>query len=228
MATLDNGNSMNYLAILKALLEEAGGKQARLAEMLGVNQSSVSRWLKGGTIDVVSRDKITELAQQLDIINFTDAPVSVDKNSIPEIDVTGGLGGGGLVALESTARNGITFAKEVVRDHWRIPDWALSRMGVKASSIAAFPVQGDSMEPTLDDGDIVFIDTRHRVPSPPGVYALADEFGGVVVKRLDVVSKPSDDVVVVKVSSDNPRHPERELTLDEITIIGRFIGRFTT
>lgn len=214
--------------LLKGLYDATGQKQAVLADMLGVNQASVSRWLRGGKIDADNRDKIMALAADHGLVGETGSRAAPDKNAIPEIDVTGGLGGGGLVALESTAHNGISFAKEVVRDHWRIPDWALSRMGVKASSVAAFPVQGDSMEPTLDDGDIVFIDTRHRVPSPPGIYALADEFGGVVVKRLDVISKPSDEMVLVKVTSDNDRHPSRELTLDEITIIGRFIGRFTT
>lgn len=219
---------MDHLMLLKGLLDATGGKQTRLAEQLGVNQASVSRWLRGGKIDADNRDKILELAIDHDLIGQSESSPTPDKNSIPEIDVTGGLGGGGLVAIETTSRNGISFAKEVVRDHWRIPDWALSRMGVKATTVAAFPVQGDSMEPTLDDGDIVFIDTRHRVPSPPGIYALADEFGGVVVKRLDVISRPSDETIVVKISSDNDRHPARELTLEEISIIGRFIGRFTT
>ena len=219
---------MDYVALLRALLQETGGKQAALAERLGVNQASVSRWLKGGKIDADNRDRIMNTALDLGIVGEIESKAAPDKNAIPEIDVTGGMGGGGLTTIESTSRNGISFSKEIVRDHWRIPDWALSRMGVKAMNVAAFPVQGDSMEPTLDDGDIVFVDTRHRVPSPPGIYALADEFGGVVVKRLDVVSRPSDEVVVVKVSSDNDKHPARELTLDEISIIGRFIGRFTT
>jgi transcriptional regulator with XRE-family HTH domain len=146
---------------------------------------------------------------------------------IPEIDLVAGLGGGGLSIVENTSKNGITFHKEAVRDHWRLPDWMLSRMNVRANHVAAFPSQGDSMTPTIDDGDVVFIDTRHRVPSPPGIYALADEFGGVIVKRLEVTSRPGDEIITVQISSDNPRHTTRELTLDEIQIIGRYIGRFT-
>jgi len=59
------------------------------------------------------------------------------------------------------------------------------------------------------------------------VYVLADQFGGVIVKRLEVISKPSDEDVLVRISSDNPKHTALELTLDEITIIGRYVGRFT-
>lgn len=146
---------------------------------------------------------------------------------VNEIDLVAGLGGGGLATIENDSRNGITFSKEVVRDYWRLPDWMLNRMNAKAQHIAAFPSQGDSMTPTINDGDVVFVDTRHRVPSPPGIYALADEFGGVVVKRLEVTSRPGDETVTVRVSSDNPHHRERELTLAEIHIIGRYIGRFT-
>lgn len=97
----------------------------------------------------------------------------------------------------------------------------------RASNVAAIPVQGDSMEPTISNGDVVFVDTRHRVPSPPGVYALADEFGGVIVKRLEVISRPSDEEVTIRISSDNPRYNDRALTLADIHIIGRYIGRFT-
>ena len=83
------------------------------------------------------------------------------------------------------------------------------------------------MFPTIVDGDVVFADTRHQVPSPPGVYVLADQFGGVIIKRLEVISRPSDETVVVRISSDNSKHRDQELTLDEITIIGRYVGRFT-
>jgi len=147
---------------------------------------------------------------------------------IGQIDVTAGLGGGGLSIIEQTSgANGINFHKEVVADYWRMPQSIMSRLGVIPTYVKAFPSQGDSMTPTILDGDIVFADTRHRVPSPPGVYVLADQFGGVIVKRLEVISKPSDEDVLVRISSDNPKHTALELTLDEITIIGRYVGRFT-
>lgn len=148
------------------------------------------------------------------------------SNYIPEIRLTAGMGGGGLAIVESVGKNGMTFSKEAVRDHWRLPEWMLHRLNVKASQVACFPVQGDSMEPTLEDGDVVFIDVMHRVPSPPGIYALADEFGGVVVKRLEVTSRPGAETVEVSIKSDNPRHAERTLTLNEIAILGRYLGKF--
>lgn len=145
------------------------------------------------------------------------------SDRVDEIDVTAGLGGGGLAIIEADG----DFSGEVVRDFWRLPPWVLNRFNAQAGNIKAFPSQGDSMEPTIEDGDVVFADIRHRVPSPPGIYVLADEFGGVVVKRLEVTSRPRDEIITVRVISDNPRHAPKELTLDEITILGRYVGRFT-
>jgi phage repressor protein C with HTH and peptisase S24 domain len=144
---------------------------------------------------------------------------------IAEIDLVAGMGGGGLATTEVSSNNGITFHSEVVRAHWEMPSWVLNKMNVRAHSVACFPCQGDSMTPTISDGDVIFIDTRHRVPSPPGIYAIADEFGGVVVKRLEVISKPRDEEVMVRVSSDNPHYRDKELLLNEISILGRYICR---
>ncbi|MGE0231244.1 MAG: S24 family peptidase [Flavobacteriaceae bacterium] len=106
----------------------------------------------------------------------------------PQIDVTAGMGGGGLTLVSEgvPGRRGMTFAAEHIRDFWRLPPSLLSALGLQSGDIAIFQVQGDSMQPTLNEGDHVFVDTRHRWPSPDGLYALADMFGGIVVKRLEV------------------------------------------
>lgn len=220
--------------ILKRM-QERGLNYKEVSIELGKNQAYLQQFIERNVPAKLKEDVRAKLAEILDLPEEAlgarpraDGTASEDHSKdIPEIDLVAGMGGGGLSIMENTSHNGITFHKEVVRDHWRLPDWMLSRMGVSAHHVAAFPSKGDSMLPTIDDGDVVFVDTRHRVPSPPGIYALADEFGGVVIKRLEVTSRPGDEVITVQISSDNPRHATRELTLDEIQIVGRFIGRFT-
>lgn len=225
---------VNYNALVRGLFDAFGQKQELLAKELDVSQPTVSRWLKGGDVSGKNRDKVMELAVERGLVNHDpfageQNTKSAFANAIPEISLTAGLGGGGLATVVSTTnKHGVTFAKEAIRDHWRLPEWILARLNAKATAIAAFPVQGDSMEPTLRDGDVVFINLHHRAPSPDGIYALADEFGGVVVKRLEVTSRPGDDPVQVDIISDNPRHSRRNRTLDEVHIIGRYVGRFTT
>lgn len=154
----------------------------------------------------------------------------VPADASAQIDVTGGMGGGGLSIVSEgvPGRHGMTFAAEHVRDYWRLPPAILIALGLAAQDVAIIPVQGDSMQPTLDEGDVVFIDTRHRWPSPPGLYAVLDEIGGVVVKRLEVSSKPGAEQQLVSVMSDNPRHATKEWNSEDLFIVGRVLRKFGT
>lgn len=218
--------------ILKALLD-TGLTQDELATLLGTSQPQIARWLKNQEPKYQAMVAIIDLAKSKGLVS-DDYEVSTaissrrNSNEIPEILLTGGLGGGGLSTYENNAENGTSFSKEVIKDYWRLPTWIITKLNVNSNQIAAFPVRGDSMEPTIENGDVIFIDTRHKVPSPPGIYAIADEFGGIVVKRIEVISKPSDEFVMVRISSDNIKHKDRELTLSEIQIVGRYVGRFTS
>lgn len=220
----------DYVTLLKGF-EKIGLKQEFVAAELSVGQASISRWMSKETEPRVGNYfAIVDLARQHGLITDEadeEKPSSRNPNFIDEIDIYAGLGGGGLTIIESTASNGLTFSKESVRDQWRLPDSILNQFNAKASHIKAFPCKGNSMTPLIYDGDVVFADTRHRVPSPDGVYVLADQFGGVVVKELQVLSRPSEDPVIVKILSVNQSYKPQELTLDEIHIIGMFVGRFT-
>lgn len=202
---------------------------------IGKNHAYLQQFIERGVPAKLKEDVRARLSEALDIpetdlggpVKAPDDQPSAPTDMVDQIDATAGLGGGGLTVLENTTANGITFHKEVVSDYWRLPASVMSRFSALPHHIKAFPAQGDSMAPTIMDGDVVFADTRHRVPSPPGVYVLSDQFGGVIVKRLEVTSRPGEEVVRVRISSDNPRHKDQELTLDEIQIIGRYVGRFT-
>lgn len=158
-----------------------------------------------------------------------DAHVSsqLKEGQIPEIDVKAGMGGGGEIMIANQTRNSVTISTEVIRDYCRLPDNLLAKLNVVASNVAVLPAYGDSMSPTINDGDAVFIDISHRVPSPPGIYAIADELGGVIIKRLEIVSRLGAEEIEVEIISDNPHHKPRILNLNEIVILGRYIGRFT-
>ncbi len=152
----------------------------------------------------------------------------IPDDGIAQIDVTGGMGGGGVSITNPgvPGKHGMTFAAEHIRDYWRLPVEVLVTLGLRAGDIAIIPVQGDSMTATLTEGDFVFVDTRHRMPSPDGIYALTDEFGGVIVKRLEVASSPRDEEVTVRIISDNPKHAPKERALSDINIMGRVVRRF--
>lgn len=150
--------------------------------------------------------------------------------AILQADTSLGLGPGGISHVtDLMSADGSSYGAEGVKDWWRLPDDVVrGRFRVPPRRIRCFEAVGDSMAPTIHDGDIVFIDVGHRVPSPPGVYALSDAVGGLILKRLEVAAQRGSDTVEVRLISDNPRHSPESRTLDEISIIGRYLGRLTT
>jgi phage repressor protein C with HTH and peptisase S24 domain len=207
---------------------------AETAKHYGRRFKVAAAWLLTGEDDDLQRVPVgSEFTPESDADEHATIGSETGRQGIPthgiaEVDVTAGLGAGGVTLVsEATSPRGARFSAEVVRDYWVLPSWMLSRLGVRPEHTAAFPMQGDSMEPVLFAGEVGFVDLRHRVPSPPGIYAISDQFGGVMFKRLEVVSRPSDDDTMVSVSSDNPKHATRTVSLAEIYIVGRYIGKFS-
>jgi hypothetical protein len=155
-----------------------------------------------------------------------DAP----PDAILQIDTSLGMGGGGLTHIsELLAEDGTSYGAEGIADWWVLPrDYVRGTFHVPTRRVRCFRSHGDSMEPTVKRGDIVFIDIGHRIPTPPGVYVLSDPFGGLVLKRLEIISPPGVEPIRLLEISDNPRHPQHERTVDEIHIAGRYLGRLTT
>ncbi|MFG1211972.1 S24 family peptidase [Xanthobacter flavus] len=146
----------------------------------------------------------------------------LEPGELVEVDVIGGLGPGG-------------FAPEIVIDGqvvdnlratWRVPqDFLHSELRAREIDVEIFPVEGDSMTPTLTAGDRVLVNRRQNMLSQDGLYAITGPTG-VQVKRLQYVQGTNDPVKVM-VISDNALHRSPELSIDEINIIGRVICRIS-
>lgn len=199
-------------------------------------------WLANGRGDPPDLDRDSTISRapiaQLDDAEGALAPPTlgqetgarrVPAGAIAEMNLRGGLGSGTLsIVTQEPHASGSSYAAEEVRDWWRLPDWIVrATLNAAPSQLACFPVDGDSMEPTIRAGDVVFINVTHRFPSPDGMYAIADPFGGVQVKRLEVVSSYNEDPVRVRIISDNPRHNTVERVLTEVMVIGRVVGTFS-
>jgi phage repressor protein C with HTH and peptisase S24 domain len=92
-------------------------------------------------------------------------------------------------------------------------------------NILAFEVIGDSMEPRLKSGDRVFVDRRLTYPNPEGIFVLWDGYS-IVVKQLQIIR--GTDPLKLRVISANLQYEPYEVLADEVNIVGRFVGRFTT
>lgn len=143
------------------------------------------------------------------------------RKKILEVDVYGGMGGGGIAAFHNhTDSDGNTVAADDIRATWELPQDYISELRIAPGKARIIEVQGDSMEPTLRTGDRVMINTADKRPSPPGIFAVWDGFG-VVVKRIEPI--PNSDPPTLRIISDNGYHSAYERTVEEVSIIGRVI-----
>lgn len=167
-------------------------------------------------------------------VGTTTGPRGIPSDASPQFDVTGGLGAGGaaLIAEGVLSGGGQTFAAEFIADYWRLPHEVHSalRSGRHPHAIAIIPVQGNSMAPVLVEGDYVFVDTRHKLPSPDGIYALLDEYDNVIVKTLRAADRPLDDEGpwVEIVSKNAADYPVKVRRARDLQVVGRVVRRFTS
>jgi len=76
------------------------------------------------------------------------------------------------------------------------------------------------MAPTLEDGDMVMVDTGRTSPSPPGIFIL-DDGVGLVAKRVDAV--PHSFPQQPPLPPDNPAYSNYQRRIDEVRILGRVV-----
>jgi phage repressor protein C with HTH and peptisase S24 domain len=131
---------------------------------------------------------------------------------IEELDVRAGAGGG------------LVGGNEKVVAEWHVPSGIVRGYSTAPQTeLRIITVIGDSMEPSLQPGQRVLVDTGDRTPTPPGIFVVWDGLG-LVVKRLQVL--PHSEPPRVKISSDNAKYDAYERTLEEAYIQGRVIGQW--
>lgn len=207
---------------LQARAQQLGLSSAQVAEMAGVNRSFVYDILRGRSTRP-GLDRLAEVARVLKVeLDWLIHGIGDIEGASPFIEnpddsfvaiahagVRPSMGGGAVV-LEENVTPGRAY-------HFR-RSWIKHGLKASPSQLRIMTVEGDSMEPTLLEGDTVLVDMTKRAPSPPGIFVLDDGMG-LVAKRLQHV--PNSDPPAVRVISDNKHYPEYERTADEVHIVGR-------
>jgi len=103
-----------------------------------------------------------------------------------------------------------------------IPDYFVKMMGGKdmVKTIEAINVTGESMEPSLNDGDIIFVDVSKNKYSKDGIYAIYTE-DGLLVKRIQKRADSNFDII-----SDNNIFSNQTIDKNNLTIYGKVISSF--
>lgn len=144
----------------------------------------------------------------------------------PEIEGSAGAGYGTLGEVDVVAlSSGGTISGHRVVDEWVLPKAVHRDLRTSPKSLVVMAVDGESMRPTLEPEDRIFVDTARTTLTNDGIYLIDDGDGFPRVKRLQKVlfSNPPEVVVI----SDNKSHAEQTVRLSRLRILGRVCGRLT-
>lgn len=129
----------------------------------------------------------------------------------PRFEVTASAGNGAYQIGDEAVTDVLAFKRDYLRE-----------LGVTPERVAVIAVHGDSMAPTLQDGDLIIVDTTPPERRMPGIYVLVRD-DTLLVKRL--AFKLNGDV---EVRSDNQAYPGETLSAPEfaaLRIVGRMVRR---
>lgn len=103
-----------------------------------------------------------------------------------------------------------------------VPPYFINMLGGKENlkNIDAINVVGDSMEPTLNSDNIIFIDKSKNDLNRDGIYAFTTTHG-LFVKRIQRRVDGKFDVI-----SDNKDYPIQILDKSELYVVGKVISSF--
>nr|DAJ34826.1 MAG TPA: Repressor protein CI [Caudoviricetes sp.] len=207
---------------LTSLMNEKGISQAELARLIGIKQPSVFKILSGETRNP---KKILEIATALNVdphwlktgegdpdpsyrIVEVSEPQNPNTVRIDILDVEASAGNGAYLSPTEQGLLSQEFDLTFFRQQFGRAD---------AKHLKLITVKGDSMAPTLESGDLLYVDISENYFAADGLYVFTFD-GQTFIKRLQKVGK---EMLVI---SDNPTYKEWTFTQDDdVFIHGRVV-----
>ncbi|WP_326523172.1 S24 family peptidase [Sphingomonas sp.] len=191
-------------AALTALIAREGATLATLSRVAGRNSAWMQQYLRRGTPRLLPERERGLLAAFLGVADSAlGGPEPAAMVRVPRLALAVSAGPGRF-AIDERAVASAGYAAE-----------DLDRLGIRAGDAAILDVAGQSMEPTLHDGDRILVDRGRCVPGDDRaiwVLRLDDE---LLAKRL------RRDGDAWRIVSDNA--PERRAALNEVEVLGRVV-----
>jgi len=193
-------------AALAALVDRTGASYAALSRLLGRNPAYLQQFVTRG-----SPRRLAEADRKLLAAYFgvSEAELGGQADAapplirVPRLDLAASAGPGALVDAEP--RLGTLGLDPAL----------LGRLSARPRDLSLIRAAGDSMAPTLLDGDELLVDRGdRRVRSAGAVFVIRHE-GALLVKRLSRADRR------VRVASDNPAYPD--WWTDTPDVIGRVV-----
>lgn len=206
---------------LVALAAERGVSLSALSGLLGRNAAYLQQFVRKGSprkLEENDRRTLAEFfgvdegelgapARDTVLTVGTGLPArAADWADIPRLPL-GASAGPGTMALDPAPIDRLRFS-----GRW------LRQQGLEPGQLSVIEVEGDSMEPTLRDGDEILVDRAPR-PLRSGLHVIRlDDV--LLVKRLE--PGPAGTLLII---SDNPAYPRMERPRADVAVLGRVVWK---
>jgi phage repressor protein C with HTH and peptisase S24 domain len=204
---------------LLELSQEKGVSLAALSELLGRNPSYLQQFIrKGSPRKLEEQDRATlarffgvveeELREAKDI-SYVETPKRRESGAwvdVPRLDLGASAGPGAIAGGEGGF------------DTFRFSRRWLTEQGLERAELSAIRVEGDSMEPLLNDGDEILVDRSPR-PFRDGIHVV--RLGETLMVKRVASAGPGR----IALLSQNLAYPPVEVAADEVAIIGRVVWK---
>lgn len=189
--------------LLRGSLDAEVGSPFFAYQNEGANKGSKSPG-KDGVIDALAGKSADRLRESLP------QPTEDEFAFVPQLDIAAACGEGRFQD-HVVVKGGLAFKRSSLRD-----------FGVPEDAARIIYADGGSMQPTIQNGCVVLINTADIRPVDGKVYLICKPDGGLVLKRLIRDYHPSVGGQAWIMRSDNPdkiTHPDKVLPPDDRTMI---------
>jgi len=204
-------------AELERLIQSHGDDYSALSRLVGRNPAYIQQFIKRGSPKNLPERERSILARYYGVEpQLLGAPEEVGGRRdslklVPKLAVGASAGAGALADGEALA------GKVGFDEQW------LRKLGVEPRNVSLIRVDGDSMQPALNDGDDIMVDKGAALkPLRDGIHVIRID-GVLMVKRL--ARAPGGRLSVL---SDNPAYPSwPDRDPAEVQVVGRvvWVGR---
>lgn len=184
-------------------LSKSTSRIVDLASLFKVNPE----WLATGEGEMAA---INKLSDYVVVGNENQKASNDDYVMIDQYDVAGSCGSGALIG-DVTVKGGLAFKR----------DW-INAMNVDSKNLATIYAQGDSMSPTIEDGQVLLVDKSAIQPQSTKIYIICID-GQLYIKRLVNLY---DKWVMRSDNADKSSYPDIEIsadTMSEVDVQGRIV-----
>lgn len=206
---------------LVELAEQRGVSLSALSKLIGRNSTYLQQFIRKGSPRKLEENDRRTLAQFFGVDESELGAQGSEDNShaIPKRRRGSGWIDVPRLALGASAGPGALADDDAPVGHLRFSEGWLRELGLQPGVLAALSVAGDSMDPTLADGDEILV-ARAEGRLRDGVHVIRRD-GTLLVKRLLFEREGR-----VSVISDNRAYPsDADVSLNEVEVLGRVVWK---